>query len=444
MATSRVSGVGVGSNPSNVSNAVGLNDQDNKRVVLLKKFKKELKDANKIIDWKDKSLVMGLITHRMAEAGFFKEALEVARSIRYWENESASLWDIACTMVDARYLNGDIPVIFEEALNAKHLFAYLGASLPCDPNDGSNFTAYKEQSKFLRDIASKMPTEGFDKRKVLAVFNLAIRIAKITGNLRHATVFLEKAAELSEIALAMDKAGFDKDRVASIFIDSLNTLNGIQEEQYELDKFYARRDTAKAMAEVGLYDQALQVADIYKKPSDRIRLRCTLIPELVNATKFGLALELAAEEPNPLDRFTYLQNIYLGMLNSYYNINEVKPVLDRALVAARETSHPWPFLREISSDMAKMGLFKEALQTIATINDSDDRSRALADIALYMSKAGFDRSRIISIFSQAMMVARINNASWVIPKTLAYIIENMTKVNFNKEEIEQMLRETGN
>jgi tetratricopeptide (TPR) repeat protein len=83
-------------------------------------------------------------------------------------------------------------------------------------------------------------------------------------------------------------------------------------------------------------------------------------------------------------------------------------------------------LRDIAGETAKAGMFDQALKVAEGIKDARWRAEALAAIAVEMEKAGM-MERAKEVFDQALKVAEGIEEAWEQPKALRAIAEGMAK-----------------
>jgi len=213
---------------------------------------------------------------------------------------------------------------------------------------------------------------------------------------------LLRSMALSGIAKAMAEAG-QIDRALQI----------AQKIEFALDRSLALWGIAFAMAGAGQFDRALQVAQKIENASVRSWALSDIAEAMAKAGQFDRALQTAQKIEDASDRFLVLKDIAIAMARAGQ--------FDLALQAAQKieyASERSEVLGGIALVMAKAGqterankTFQLALQTAQKIEDAWARSGALREIAIAMAVAG-QTKRANETFQLALQAAQKIKDAW--------------------------------
>jgi tetratricopeptide (TPR) repeat protein len=186
---------------------------------------------------------------------------------------------------------------------------------------------------------------------------------------------------LPNIACTMAKSGLNKNEVMIIVNETLSILRKIKDPEY---KSRALKDFAMLMSNDG-FDKS-QVHNVLKEALGAARL----VKDLESKAK---ALNEIATQmiSSGIDKRIAL-NIFKEALAETRNINEPD---DKASA-----------LYDIATSLAEAGFYKEALAIARGIKDSIYKLDCFRSIAEFMAEANRDKSEIIKLFNEALVVAR--------------------------------------
>jgi tetratricopeptide (TPR) repeat protein len=101
------------------------------------------------------------------------------------------------------------------------------------------------------------------------------------------------------IAEGMAKAGM-KERAKEVFDKALQVVEGIEDKEDEIEQAEALREIAEEMAEAGMFDQALKVAERIEWAEEREEALRTIARKMAEARMFDQALKVAERIENAL------------------------------------------------------------------------------------------------------------------------------------------------
>ena len=450
-------------------------------------FEQALKTAEGIRDAREQAEALREIAVGMAKAGMFEQALEAAEGIKQAQLRADALSEIAGEMAKVG-MEERAKEVFEQALkvaegieeaweraDALSEIAEVMAKAGMEERAIEIFHHALQvtegiepiglQALPLRKIARMMAKAGmtewaeevferalqitkgiedeFLKARVLTWITWAMADSKIEKRILWQQTLqvvegiknrLEQAEELQVIAEGMAKVGVQDKTVWQQALQIAEGIEDIREERIMTIGLRAKAMIAiiEAMAKLGLFEKALEVAEKVKEVGLRESALRVIAKAMTEAGVFEQALKVAEKieetrswswalwgiavamaEVELFDQaLKVIERIEIAGLKASAMcsvISEMAKVglFDRALKLAEEmewgewTSMQASALGEIAKALAKVGMFDKALQVAGKIERSDERVRALVAIAEAMAKIGM-KEKAKEVLEQAM------------------------------------------
>jgi hypothetical protein len=308
--------------------------------------------------------------------------------------KKTSKWDILGffdeNYIETADLDGDGKIVEAEAKyylqnmisikpDVKQRFAYTGADLETLLETAWDIENSSNRAKVITDIVLNMGKVGLDKSKLSKIFQKTLRIARTIVDPQ------ERMDAMECIFFRMTDAELYKDALGAFreIDDSYEENNAIMKilswiEEDKMDKSVISK----------LFEELLDAVATMKDPYDKSYM----------------------SSKGPFCKSNAIFEITLTLSWGLVDKNETSRLFNKALDIARTLVDPFweaSVIRYIASGMAKVRLFKEALETARTIDGSyDGRADALGQIAMEMHWAELDKNRIINLFNESLEAAR--------------------------------------
>ncbi len=381
-------------------------------------FERAYQDAIK--EAQKSSWALRMIAVALAEAGQFDRAIQTLnlalQNVRTGEdavNRSVDLSGIAISLAKAGQFDRAIQVAqkFDYAWDCWHALSEISKMLAeAGQFDRAIQIALKiwdpeVRSLALGKIAEELAKAGQSNR-ANQIFNLAIQIAQKSGC----------SSALGKIAKVLIKVG-QIDKANQIFNLAIQTAQEIED---EFDRFVELKDIARALAEVGQIDRALQITQKIEDTAERSAMLREIAEVLAQARQFNQALQIAQKIENEEDR----SGAFKGIAEALAKVGQ----FDRAIQIAQKIKNAMDHslaLKEISVALTQAGHFNRANQTFnlaiqeaQKIENAYWRSWALTDIAEALAKAG-QIDRVLQIAQKIRDAKEFSGALCNIAKALA-------------------------